>query len=373
MGAKPGATGRHFDEIERLATEMDEIGAKAIQPALAIETPMTDRLRAVMARPTMQELWGNVKRKLADQGDEIGLSTRTQAIHRMKMELDGAIGMSKRAEKVGNKPGAGWDARTLTILKHDLLNAVDNPAYKAGLRKYANTAQLRNALEDGYESFKTLQPEQIIRTLRELDSDMKRRFWRYGAMRKVSEEIKAGNASRDRTENVFGSPAMQMKLRAIMPSRQAFREFQRSLLAEARMADTRKAVQGNSTTAKQLTQMEEAAQPARAVSAIANAAAGRFEPVLNWMGRNFDRYSGGLTPAVSRHIIDMSLSRDPVLMQGIAERALRQAEEVPAARARLVKQLMAGYGAAQSAAMPTESANEQRKRALARQLLEFQR
>lgn len=334
----------YFDELDRIALQMDDEGAKLIQPALQIETPMTDRLRAVMARPTMQELWGNVKRKLADQGDEIGLSTRTQALHRMKMELDEAIGMSKRAEQMGNKPGAGWDTRTLTILKRDLLNAIDNPAYKAGLKQYASTAQLRNALEDGYEAFSRKQPEQMRAALKALESDTQRDFYRFGAMRAVLERIRKGNVNNDRTDALFSSPEMQTKLRAMFPSHRQFREFQRFLVSEAKMADSRKAMQGNSTTARQLTEGAEAGKTAGMVVDAMNAATGSGRSALNLLAQGYNRFTG-VTPRVANELLDLGMSKSAAgIDQRLAE-SIAQAANMPAKRARLSRGLI-GSGAA---------------------------
>jgi hypothetical protein len=92
--------------------------------------------------------------------------------------------------------------------------------------------------------------------------------------------------------------------------------------------------------------MHEAMEPARGISAVANAAAGRWEPALNFMGRQYNRITGGLTPAVANETLRIGMSRDPRVMQGIYDRALRQAAEVPAHRARLAQQLMAAEAAA---------------------------
>jgi hypothetical protein len=78
-------------------------------------------------------------------------------------------------------------------------------------------------------------------------------------------ELERSNVTRDRTDSIFSSPSMQKRLQAIFPDQASFREFQKNLVVEAKMADTRKAMQGNSTTAKQLMEGLGAGKPSRLV------------------------------------------------------------------------------------------------------------
>jgi hypothetical protein len=309
--------------------------------ALAIETPMTPQLNSVLQRPTMQQVVGLAERRLADEGQNIGLETRTAALHRAKVEIDKQLGASRRAEQMGNNPGAGMDTRTLTILKRDLLNAMDNPTYRRALNSHAGESALVNAAEDGFERAMTMQTEEIGQTLRGLTTQAEREMWRLGAARALAGKIRQGNVTRDRTESIFSSPDMQTRLRAVMPDQRSYREFQRSLVLEAKMADTRKAVQGGSTTAKQLAQADEAGQPMRMAVGVAQAATGRLEPALNLLGRTAQRFSG-ITPATANEIITAAMERDPVAVRRALQLALRTAGNASAARAQVAQEIMAG-------------------------------
>lgn len=334
--------GRNFYQtIDDLTRQMDEIGANAIRPALARETPMTDALRSVLSRPTAQQLQQSVQRKLADEGLPIGFETRTAMLHRLKVELDDAIGMSRRAEQMGNTPQAGMDTRTLTILKRDLLNAIDNPEYKAGLRQYANEARLRNAGEEGFEAFNKSAPEEIKAALRNMDSDPERRMYRLGAMRAIVDKIRAGNANRDRTDGVFSSPDMQMKLRAILPDRAAYREFQKQLVIEAKMADSRKALQGNSTTAKQLAEGDQAGKNATLITSLMNAAGGSMQSGLNLLAQGYNRFTG-MTPRVAAETMRQGASRDPAAVNRLLMQSIEEAAQTPRDRALLARALLGG-------------------------------
>jgi hypothetical protein len=340
-----GNSNNFYESVDMLAQRMDDIGARNIQPALLVETPITPRLASVLDRPTAKELRGLVERKIADEGRPIGFETRTEMIHRMKMELDDQIGMAMRAEKMGNKPQAGWDARTLTILRRDLLNAVDNDMYKAGLRRYAGQARMSDAAESGYDNFSRSQPEQIRAALRGMQTDVERDFYRLGAMRAVIERIRKANATSDRTENIFSSPEMQMKLRAIFPDQRRFREFQRSLVVEAKMADTRKAMQGNSTTVRQLAEGSDAGKVSRGVTSVMNAMTGRLEPVMNMLATGYNAFSG-MTPGVAAETLRLGMSRDPQVIQNLARAGMERAARIPQQRAGRAQRAIAGGSAA---------------------------
>lgn len=321
-----------YDIVQRQAERMDKIGSDIINPALKVETPMTPQLQRVLERPTMQDLQKLVSRKLADEDKPIGLMTRTEMLHRMKMELDDQIGMAVTAEKMGNKPQAGWDKGTLTILKRDLLNAVDNDTYKKGLKSYAGQAQLKRAAENGMDDFNKLSPEEIRATVRGFDSDAERIMYRMGAARAIIDKIRSGNAMRDRTEGVFSSPEMQLKLRAIVDNPKQFRELQKQLVIEAKMADSRKALQGNSTTARQLAEGEQAGKTAGTIMSVMNASTGALRPILDLAARGYGTFTG-LTPGVAGNLLKLGASQDPRAIEEMVRRSIEQAQKVPASRA----------------------------------------
>lgn len=333
--------GRNFyATIDDQVSKMEEIGEKAIQPALRLETPMTPALDRVLKRPTMVELQKLINRKIADEDKPIGLMTRTEMIHRMKMELDDQMGAALRAKKMGNTPAAGWDYNTLKILKRDLLNAVNNPGYKSGLKRYAGEAQLKTAASRGFDDFDTMAPEEITKALREFDTEAERQIFRMGAARAIIDRVRKGNANRDRTENVFGSPEMQMKLKALFPSQKQFREFQKSLVVEAKMADSRKALQGNSTTAKQLTEGAEAGKTAGFITSGMNALSGRIAPVLDFVAQGYNRFSG-LNPAVANELLRLGMSQNPAAGNALVRASIEQAARTPSQRAAISNALVA--------------------------------
>jgi hypothetical protein len=260
------------------------------------------------------------------------------------MELDDQIGISQRAEKMGQRPQAGWDTRTLTILKRDFLNAIDNPSYKNGLKEYAGQARLSNAAEDGFEEFRKLSPEQLRDKLKRYETDVERQFYRLGALRAIVDQVRQGNVMRDRTDGVFGSPQMMMKLREVMNDDNTFRLLKKQLIIEARMADSRKAMQGNSTTAKQLAEGEQAGRDSQLLTSAVNATGGGLTPVLNFLGQVGNRFSG-LNRQTAAAITNIAMSKDPRQVDALLQRSLERARQTPINRAERAQQSTAGLAA----------------------------
>lgn len=332
-----------FGAVNDQVQKMEQIGSNVLDRAVKIETPMTPELRRVLARPTMQDLAKLVSRKLADEDKPIGLMTRTEMLHRMKIELDRQIGMAVRAEKTGNTPTAGWDKNTLSTLKRDLLKTIDNNAYKRGLQGYAGEARLKDAAEQGRDDFFKMAPEELKATIRSFDTDAERQMFRLGAGRAIIDRLRTGNSGRDRTDNLFGSPQIQMQLRELFPDQKSFREFQKALVVEAKMADTRKALQGNSTTAKQLAEGDQAGKTSRMVMSAVNAATGKLEPMLNLAAQGYNRFTG-LTPSVANEILRLGMSKSPDALAELARKSFVAADKTPRQRAEIARALMAAMG-----------------------------
>ncbi len=390
----------YASSIDNIVAQREAAAKPAFDAAFKVPVKPTDQLVEVLQRPGMQSIMERVRNKMADEGASVAsgaashppegassafgrdlssadaasyvgalmkgkgpeflaslpskptpiVSTATLNespqmifLHRTKMEIDKAIGEVKR----GQSSTAGWDVNTLNTLKRDLVNAIPNPQYKAALKEYAGSSALKNAAEEGFENALKMPTEEISKHLSGLSSDAEREMWRLGASRALAGKIRQGNVMRDRTESIFGSPDMQKRLEGIFPDNESRRQFQRALVIEAKMADTRKAVQGNSTTAKQLAQGDEAGQVARPAIAVANAAVGRLEPAMAYFARQLQRFSG-LTPASANAIIQSAMQKSGSAGERAWLDAMRKAEQEPAFRQELVRRLMAGASAGAS-------------------------
>lgn len=343
LAAGLGNPNEYRAALDQVVAERANDASTNFQKAFATQTPMTPRLQEVLDRPLMKDLVKKIDEEAANRGIRPTYGSNTQAFQAIKEEIDTMIGAAKKAAAVGADRTAARDARTYQTLKSDFLDAIDNPDYKDALKSYAGDSALKNAAEDGFDEALKIPTEDLAQKMRNLqgsEADM----YRLGAARALAQKIRTGNVTRDRTENIFSSPDMQNRLQALFPDEASRREFQKNLTLEARMADTRKAVQGNSTTAKQLMQAQEAGNPSRAISAVANAAAGRFEGLLSGLARVGQRFSG-MTPATANATIDTLMqpaNRGTMALGNALRQAMMHADQVPANRAQLSNALIAG-------------------------------
>lgn len=241
----------------------------------------------------------------------------------MKLELDEQIGMSKQAEKMGNRPTQGWDTRTLTVLKNDLLKEIKNNPYKYALQKYSGPSSLKRAAEEGFDEALSEAPEKLAQKLSGL-SPSEQEMWRMGAARALIDKVRQGNFMRDRTKSIFDTPDMQIRLKEIFPTDKARGRFLRTVANERKKAITRQAAQGNSTTTKQLTNAQEAGKAAKTVADVAGAVTGKPGALLNMLERGVN-YASGITPSVAAEILNLSMSQAGAQARGSSIRAIQDA------------------------------------------------
>lgn len=319
------APGRMAEQtIDDIIAARDAAADPAFRLARSIPTPLTQELTGVLNRPTMQKVGQKVALRLEDEGKTLSPANNTEWLHRVKLELDDLIGQSKLAEKMGNTPQAGFDTKTLVTLKNDLLNSIKHPQYKAALNQFAGPSALKTAVERGMDEFFTSSPYQLAAAMRKMTAS-EQEMYRLGVKQAIFQKLERPNVNRDLTDGVFGSAGIQKQLRAVFPDQKQFREFQKSLIAEAKMADTRKAAQGNSTTAKQLASAAEQGKNVQlGLNTAAAVASGRLDRIAHSAANVYNRFSG-LTPGVAAEVLKLYLARDPraalAQMQGGLERA----------------------------------------------------
>lgn len=323
---------------------MEEYAKKQADPlfkqAYASQLPMTEKLSEVLGRPHVRRLYELTVEQLQNEGKNVAEMSPVKILHMIKMQIDRQIRQVKRGIQDSK---ANWDARTLVTLKNDLKDAIDLPVYKKALETYAGPMAVKNAIEDGMDEAFKLPTEELAAKMRNM-SKAEREWYRMGAARSIMGKVRTGNTMRDRTENLFGSPDMQKRLRALYPNVKSYRSLQRRLVLEAKMSDFRKAMQGNSTTAKQLAQADEAGQPMRAAQAAGGALMGKLEPVVNYLSRQAQRFHG-ITPAVADEIIRIGMSTKPMSSRAW-RKAVSRAERDSVFRAKLIQRLIAAGASA---------------------------
>jgi hypothetical protein len=343
MSSALGNPADYTRTLDDIVAARSKQAAPDFDAAMNHQVQLTPQLDDVLKRPAIQRLIGEVSENMANEGASFNGLPPMQALHRIKLELDEALTRARKARDMGQSPTAGMDMRTLTILKKDFVGAIDNPAYRQALDNFAGKSALKNALEDGRDNFFKMDPEELVSHLASLGAS-ERDMFRLGAARAIAGKNRKGNTTFDRTDRDFSSPEMSERLKALFPDNTSRREFQKRLVVEAKMADSRKAVQGNSSTFQQGLQGEEAGKDLAIAGAFANAATGRFAPILDAVAQGKNRLTG-ITPRSAEAIIDAALSKGDHGATLAFHNALARADQAPMYRNALVSAALRGEAA----------------------------
>ena len=198
------------------------------------------------------------------------------------MHIDDTIGGLKRGQETGLK---NVTVRDLTILKHDMMKAIQNEPYKRALKEYAGDSAMVNAIEDGFENAFKMAPEEIRKTIAHMTPG-EQQLWRLGFSRAVVDRLSKGRYTLDRVKTL-DSPEMMSRLRAAFPDLQGFRRLEQAMARENAMTATRSAAQGNSTTARQIMEGQDAAKEADFMAGSLEALRGDFLGLAQRLGKRF--------------------------------------------------------------------------------------
>lgn len=317
--------------VESLTTSRKQNAKPLFDAAFQTGTPWSVPLQNVLSRPLTRRLVGRAEEAAANRGEKFkaifaqqqpnGRFTfarvpDTEALHRVKMEIDDAIRQVKNREETGL---GNVTLRDLTILKKDLLNAIQNPLYKRALKQYAGDSAAVNAIDDGFENGLTMEPEAISKTLSGL-STTEADLWRLGLARKIVNQLRdsGGRQGTNRAEILY-SPKYLDRMRAAFKDTKTGKDFMRKLHLERQMFKTRNAVEGNSTSAAQIAEGMEAGADAENIRSAADIGGklvrgDMIGALVSWVGRA-KNMATGLRPEVADQIIRMLTSKDPATVQ----------------------------------------------------------
>jgi hypothetical protein len=193
-------------------------------------------------------------------GDEI---THFDIINATKQEMDDQIGTAIRA-------GENNRARDLVRLKNMMVDEADAalPGYKAARDAFAGRMALETAADQG-TLFMSLNPREV-QALTNSMSESELRMFRLGAKQSILDRIESTQMTSDLAKRLFGRNGDVSKLRSLFPSDRSFQQFSDTLEREAQFSMTRRAAQGNSTTAQQMTDSSNVAATGRRIASAVN-------------------------------------------------------------------------------------------------------
>jgi hypothetical protein len=333
-----GAFGDHaqfYKTIESIVNARKATAKPLFEKAFATPTPYTTDLEAVLKRPLTGQLVERARIAAANRGEKFknifiqeqpngNVTARrvidTEGLHRVKMTIDEMINGLEKGQPTGLD---NVNMRDLAILKKDLVAAIENQPYKAALARYAGDSAVVNALDDGFDNGLKMDPELIRKTLSDL-SPSEQKLWRLGFARSISDTLRDTGRTGTNRADILSAPKYIQRLEAAIPDKAARRDLFQAIKLEQRMYRTRTAVQGNSTTAKQLAEGQEAGVEAQDAKDMLNTLkqAGRGDfmgATISFLSRAKNTATG-LRPEVADEIIKLITSKSP--------RAIRQAQTI---------------------------------------------
>lgn len=259
---------------------------KIVSPA---DNLADDSVTAAIARLRSRFLTGTNQR--------VGL----QDLHLQKMDLDGMIEKAKRA-------GEATKVRALVQVKNELLKAMDaaSPDYKTARGIFAGEMEVQNALDAGL-SYATNPASLTARDIAKM-SKAERDAFRIGVARGLREVIDKSPDGADVVKRIFGSRSKRAALEPLFDNVTDRARFQNAMIREARATKTRQAVIGNSTTARQQADMEDAGIAlGTALDVGTGGIAGAIKNLIARAGARI----GGVTPEVADQIARLTMTRNP--------------------------------------------------------------
>lgn len=164
----------------------------------------------------------------------------------VKQNLDDAIGRYQRSGDMGA-------SRDATLLKKQLVSYLDEaaPTYAMARAGAARAFGAEDALDAGAQFVTSNLPNIDARKAIAKMSDPERKLFQDGFASELANKIDSLSDRRDVINSIFGSPKAREKVEIALGPANA-KEFEIRLRLEDIMSKTRRAVQGNSTTARQL-------------------------------------------------------------------------------------------------------------------------
>lgn len=253
---------------------------------------------------------GSMIESIRDGSDAVDLSQvrPLEVLHRVKVRLGDMI------EDAQGRPDTmtsdkKFTLRHLVALKNQMLDAIDSPAYKDALKQWGDETGSANALANGFKDALKIPPREIAKKMADM-ADHEAELYRMGAARALQDRNMRGGATRDRTSRDWNSPDMDARMQALFkgsssPTGNAMK-MQMQLQNLGTQAETRRNIQGNSTTYSQAKEDQEAMRPVE--DSISALKAGKAAITGNWAGlvsylEGKAGALGGMTPRVAEQVM----------------------------------------------------------------------
>lgn len=277
-----------------------------------------------------REPWAQWFINVADDGSIIDARRvpDTRALDEVKRVLDNMVEATKRPAdgspfgKALNTP----ESIAIKSVRDDLLNFLkeNNRPYAKALQVAGDNIRADLALEFGRNALST-DPRIIARRMgvataygRDTVFDEgERELARMGLAEAIRGKIDNAGLTHNALLKFFGNREQIARIRPFFKTPQEFSDFRSAIINEARKRKTLDFVRSNSTTARQLADLQEAGQMGEAINlGVDIAKRGPIDATISALARGVRRL-GGLTPEVADNIAKILMTADPGKVRGI--------------------------------------------------------
>lgn len=312
--------------------------------AYASPVPFTFDLEALLQTPAgraglsaakknsanRREPWAQWFANIADDGSIIDLKRvpDTRALDETKRVLDNMVEAAKRPADGSPfaKAKATPESIAIQSVRDDLVNFLDreNPAYAKARSVALDNIQADDALEFGRNALNT--DSRVIAQKMgaptgygrdRVFNEGQRELARIGLADAIREKIDKAGLTHNGILKFFATREQAARLKPFFKTPEEYSRFRSQIFNEARKRKTVDAVRGNSTTASQLADMQEAGQMGETVSALRHVASGHPVTAAIQALTSGIRRVGGLTPKVADNIARMLVTSDPQTVRQI--------------------------------------------------------
>lgn len=326
----------------------------AAKEALAIaQKTMSDKMKLMSAIDPELTKQARLTGSVTKGG--VGKGFKLETLDQVKKSLDTMYKTMSQSDNAAIRSRAGG----VKDLKNSLLKALDEAdvtatrdasgkitspgLYKQARSVWADDESMKEALAAG-RKFVAEDADLTVRQLKGM-TDGEKEMFRVGASRALQDKIRTTAYGSDAVKNIFGSPeqlfgspAKRDRLMAVFPTKEAFLQFEKEMMAEAKMYATRAHVlprQGSKTQPALAEEADLGISPA-----LENAAKGNWYNAGKEVFMSFlDRYK--MSPEVRNLIGQKLFTDDPVanaqtlkllqeLEQAEQQKALGQGLQMPA-------------------------------------------
>lgn len=324
-----GTTGNYYGAADELI-EARKLAASPLYKRAYEAHPVVwnERLSGLMGRKRMQKAFKKAQ-DIADTSGAAAPNTNKmdlQSWDLVKQGLDDQIETYR--DKVTGVLRLDNEGRAILSLKNDLVSALDdatggpNGVYAAARRAFSGPSDSLDAMARGRGFMKG--DEELTAKMIERMTPAEREFYREGAAREIRRMIETRPDGADVSKILWGTPDKRKKLEALFPNKRSFREFEKTMLGESRMARTRNEVtQGSRTAVVEAEQSDAGIDPGILTDIVQNSRGGLFNLIANGV-RGGVEYARRPPPQLRKEIGGLLFDPDQAAQQRILNELLGQ-------------------------------------------------